>query len=173
LAAFTARLKAAPFQAGGAAGVFRQPARQNYQHVLENKFMQPTIQTASASRASLWAGRILSALAVLLFIFTGMFALLKPAMAMQGFVHYGYPDGAMQRIIIVEIACAVLYAIPRTSVLGAILLTGYLGGATSTHVRAGEPFYLAVGAGIVVWLGLYLRDERLRALIPLRSSTPK
>jgi hypothetical protein len=79
----------------------------------------------------------------------------------------------MQRIIIVEIACAVLYAIPRTSVLGAILLTGYLGGATSTHVRAGEPFYLAVGTGIVVWLGLYLRDERLRALIPLRSSTPK
>jgi ABC-type transport system involved in multi-copper enzyme maturation permease subunit len=121
------------------------------------------------SRGRLWAGRVLGALAVLLFLFTATFGLLKPAAAQQGFAHYGYPYGAMLRITIVELACALIYAIPRTSVLGAILLTGYLGGATATHVRVGEPPILAIGVGIVVWLGLYLRDERLRALVPLRS----
>ena len=132
--------------------------------------MQPTIQNAPASGTGLWAGRILSGLAVALFIFTGGFALLKPAMAMQGFAHYAYPDGVVPRIIGTELVCALIYAIPRTSVLGAILLTGYLGGATATHVRVGEPFYLPIIVGIVVWVGLYLRDERLRALVPLRRS---
>ncbi len=127
------------------------------------------MQDGPVSKGSLWAGRVLSALAVLLFFFTAMFGLLKPDVARQGFAHYGYPDSAMLRITIIELACAVIYAIPRTSVLGAILLTGYLGGATATHVRVGEPPILAIGVGIVVWLGLYLRDERLRALVPLRS----
>jgi hypothetical protein len=122
------------------------------------------------SNKAVWAGRILSGLAVLVFIFTGGFALLKPAMAMQGFVHYGYPDAAFSKIIGTELLCALIYAIPRTSVLGAILLTGYLGGATATHVHAGEPFFLPLIVGIVIWLGLFLREERLRALVPLRSS---
>ncbi len=125
--------------------------------------------TNPASTKILWAGRILSALPVLLFAFTGMFGLLKPDAALQGAIRYGYPPGTMARITIVEIACAIVYAIPRTSVLGAILLTGYLGGATSTHVRVGEPFLLPIVVGVVVWAGLFLRDERLRALIPLRS----
>lgn len=134
--------------------------------------MQSVTQTAPISKASLWTGRILSGLVVLLLVFTAMFSLLKPAAATQGFVHYGYPDGALLGIAIVEFACVILYAIPRTSVLGAILLTGYLGGATATHVRVGEPPVLAIIVGIVVWLGLYLRDERVRALVPLRSSVP-
>src|ERR1700691_585355 len=121
------------------------------------------------SKKMVWAGRILSGLAVLVFIFTGGFALLKPAMAMQGFVHYGYPYGAFSKIIMTELLCALIYANPRTSVLGAILLTGYLGGATATHVHAGEPFFLPIIVGIVIWLGLFLRDKRLRALVPLRS----
>jgi DoxX-like family len=132
--------------------------------------MASTTQTAPVSKTSLWIGRTLSALAVLLFLFTAGFALLKPAVAAQGSVQYGYPDGVLQRLVIVEIACAILYAIPRTSVLGAILLTGYLGGATATHVRVGEPPFVAIIVGIVVWLGLYLRDERLRALVPLRKT---
>jgi hypothetical protein len=132
--------------------------------------MQSTTQTTAVSNASLWAGRILSALAVLLFGFTALFSLLKPALAMQGFVHYGYPEEAFLRIAIIELACVILYAIPRTSILGAILLTGYLGGATATHVRVGEPPIVAIIVGIVVWLGVYLRDQRLRSLIPLRSS---
>src|ERR1039458_777221 len=136
---------------------------------MEEQRMPSAIQAASVSKASLWAGRILSALAVLLFVFTAMFSLLKPAAAMQGFVHYGYPESALLRIAIVEILCAIVYAIPRTAVLGAILLTGYLGGATATHVRVGEPPILAIIVGIVVCAGLYLRDERLRALVPLRS----
>jgi ABC-type Na+ efflux pump permease subunit len=128
------------------------------------------IQSAPASKTSLWAGRILSTLAVLLFAFTAAFGLLKPEVARQGFAHYGYPDSAFLRITIVEIICAVVYAIPRTSIFGAILLTGYLGGATATHVRAGEPFFLPIIVGVIVWLGLYLRDSRLRELVPLRGT---
>ena len=131
--------------------------------------MQPASQVAPVSRTSLWTGRILSALVLLLIGFTAMFGVLKPDVARQGFLHYGYPDGAMLRITIIEIACAILYAIPRTSVLGAILLTAYLGGATATHVRVGEPFFLPVIVGIVLWLGLYLRDHRVCALVPFRS----
>jgi hypothetical protein len=127
-------------------------------------------QSNPASRASLWAGRILTALPLLLFAFSGLFGLLKPEAASQGAIHYGYPPGAMVRITIVELACALVYAIPRTSVLGAILLTGYLGGATATHVRVGEPFFLPILVGVVIWLGIYLRDTRLRALVPLRES---
>ncbi|MGB8006600.1 MAG: DoxX family protein [Terriglobales bacterium] len=124
------------------------------------------IQQTSPSTASVWSGRILSALVVLLFVVTGTFSLLKPAMAAQSATRYGYPDGAMLRIAIVEIVCALLYAIPRTSVLGAILLTGYLGGATATHVRVGEPFFLPIVVGVVVWLGLWLREKRLWKLVP-------
>jgi hypothetical protein len=136
---------------------------------LEEKFMQSATQTAPASKKMLWAGRIISALPVLLMIFTGAFGVLKPAVSASGFVHFGYPERLLVPICTVEIACAIVYAIPRTSVLGAILLTGYLGGATATHVRVGEPFYLPIIVGVLVWGGLYLRDERLRALIPLRS----
>ena len=127
--------------------------------------MQSASQSAPVSKAGLWTGRILSALAVFLFVFTATFNLLEPAAATQGFVHFGYPEGALLPIAIVELASAILYAIPRTSVLGAILLTGYLGGATATHVRVGEPPIIAIVVGIVVWLGVYLRDQRLRALV--------
>jgi hypothetical protein len=136
--------------------------------IVGRKFMPSGAETAPTSKAMLWAGRVLSALLVLVMVSTGLFALLKPAVAAQGFARYGYPDGSLLRIIIVEIACAVFYAIPRTSVLGAILLTGYLGGATATHVRAGEPFFLPIVVAVVVWAGLFLRDERVRVLIPLR-----
>jgi len=127
-----------------------------------------TAPTAAVSKTSLWAGRILSGLAIAVFVFTGLFWLLKPAVAAQGFAHYGYPDSAALPIALVETACVIVYAIPRTSVLGAILLTGYLGGATATHVRAGEPFFLPIVVGIVIWLGLFLRDGQLRAHIPWR-----
>jgi DoxX-like protein len=126
-------------------------------------------QAAPVSNKMLWAGRVISGLPVLLMVFTGAFGVLRPAVALPGFAHFGYPDKLLLPICIVEIACAIVYAIPRTSVLGAILLTGYLGGATATHVRIGEPFYLPMIVGVLVWGGLYLRDDRLRALIPLRS----
>jgi hypothetical protein len=131
--------------------------------------MQATAEAASVSRKSVWAGRILSGLVVLVFAFTAALGMLNPTAAAQGFAHYGYPPASMVPIAVVNWVCVLLYAIPRTSVLGAILLTGYLGGAISTHVRAGEPFYLPLGIGVIVWLGLFLRDARLRALLPLRS----
>lgn len=131
--------------------------------------MQSDTQTGLVSKKMLWAGRIISALPVLLMVFGGVFGVLKSAVVMPGFIHYGYPEKVLLPICIVEIACAILYAIPRTSVLGAILLTGYLGGATATHVRVGEPFFVPVIFGVVIWGGLFLRDDRLRGLLPLRS----
>jgi hypothetical protein len=130
--------------------------------------MESITEISSSSTAMVWAGRILSALPVLIMVGTGLFALLKPEAIAPQFAHYGYPDGALARIVTVEILCALLYAIPRTSALGAILLTAYLGGATATHVHAREPFFIPIVVGVMVWLGLYLRDERVRALVPLR-----
>jgi hypothetical protein len=148
------------FEAEVAARLRKRPPEEN---------MPTSVEVAPVSKKMLWAGRILSSLPVLLFVFTGMFSLLKPALAAQGFAHYGYPHGSLLGITIVELACAIIYTIPRTAALGAILMTGYLGGATATHARIGEPFYLPIVVGIVVWIGQYLRDERLRALIPLRD----
>jgi hypothetical protein len=124
---------------------------------------------APASKGMLWTGRVLSALPVLLLLFSAVMKLAKPAPVVEGFVKLGYSEHLALGIGILELACTVIYVIPQTAVLGAILLTGYLGGATATHVRVGEPFYATVILGMLIWLGLYLRDERLRALIPLRS----
>ena len=132
--------------------------------------MHAATQSAPASRTMLWAGRIISALPVLLLVFSAVMKLLKPAPVVQGFARYGYPESQILLIGILELSCSIIYAIPRTSVLGAILLTGYLGGATATNVRVGDPsFYATVTLGIFVWLRLYLRDARLHALLPLRS----
>jgi hypothetical protein len=81
----------------------------------------------------------------------------------------GYPEGKSFGIAVAELGSTVLYVVPQTSVLGAILLTGYLGGATATHVRVEDAFVGPVIIGMLIWLGIYLRDARLRQLIPLRS----
>ena len=130
--------------------------------------MQSDTPTAPASKKTLWAGRIMSALPALMLLFSGIMKLIKPASVMEGFVRLGYPESLALGIGIVEIACTVVYLIPRTSILGAILLTGYLGGATATHLRIGEPFFMPIILGVLVWGGLFLRDDRVRALIPLR-----
>ncbi len=125
--------------------------------------------TATTSKGMLWTGRILSALPVLLMMGVGLAILIfKPDAMEKDMQQQGFPEGAGMKIMLVEMACVVIYIIPQTAVLGAILLTGYLGGATATHVRAGEPFFMPVIVGIVVWLGLFFRDARVRALIPLR-----
>ena len=121
------------------------------------------------SKPVLWAGRIVSAIPVLLLLFSGVMKLAKPAPVVEGFLRLGYPERLALGLGILELACTVIYVIPRTAVLGAILLTGYLGGATATHVRVGDPFLATVILGALVWLGLFLRDARLRALLPLRS----
>jgi hypothetical protein len=124
---------------------------------------------SNASKKILWAGYVMSALPVLLLLFSGVMKLMKSASLVEGFAHLGYPESLALGLGIVELTCVVVYLIPRTAVLGAILLTGYLGGATATHLRIGEPIIMPIALGILVWGGLYLRDDRLRALIPLRN----
>ena len=133
--------------------------------------MRSGTHNASVSKKRLWAGRIISALPTLFLLMDGAMKLAKPRQVVEATVQLGYPESVILPLGIVLLACTVLYVIPRTSVLGAILLTGYLGGAVATHVRVGEgwfPVLLPVVFGVLIWGGLYLRDDRLRALIPLR-----
>ncbi len=132
--------------------------------------MRSDFETTPISPKMLWAGRILSALPALMLLFSAVMKLMKPAPVLQEFARLGYQENVILGLGILELACTVIYLVPRTAVLGAILLTGYLGGATATHLRIGDPFinYMTVVFGVLVWSGLYLRDERLRALIPLR-----
>jgi uncharacterized membrane protein YphA (DoxX/SURF4 family) len=124
----------------------------------------------TVSNKSLWAGRLISTLMLMFLLFDGSVKLMKLPGAAEATVRLGYPARLLLAIGIAELTCTVLFAIPRTSILGAILLTGYLGGATATQVRLEDPwFFFPVVIGVLVWLGLYLRDERLRALVPLRS----
>ena len=110
----------------------------------------------------------MSALPVLLFIFSGAMKLVKPPPVVEGFVHLGIPQKLALPLGILELTCTIIYLIPRTAVLGAILLTGYLGGAILTHLRVGEPVFTHVILGVLIWGGLFLRDPRLRSLIPFR-----
>ena len=120
----------------------------------------------------LWTGRILSAVPVLFLLGDGVMKLIKPPLVVEATTQLGYPESVIVGLGIVLLVCTISYVIPRTSVLGAILLTGYLGGATATHVRIGGPLFSILFPGIIgllLWGGLYLREERLRTLIPLRS----
>jgi hypothetical protein len=124
----------------------------------------------TVSKKSLWAGRIISALMVAFLLFDGGVKVMRLAPAVDATVRLGYPARLLLAIGIAELSCTILFAIPRTAILGAILVTGYLGGATATQVRLEDPwFFFPVVIGVLVWAGLYLRDERLRALIPLRT----
>lgn len=134
--------------------------------------MQTGSTTAPVSKGMLWTGRILSALATLFFLFDAVGKFVKPAAVVEATVKLGYPESVILPLGVVLLVCTILYMIPRTAVLGAILLTGYLGGAVATHVRAGGTLFeilFPVVFGIIVWGGLYARDARLRALIPLRQ----
>jgi len=130
--------------------------------------MQQHNSTAPVSKKMLWAGRIMSTLPVLMLLISAVMKFMKPASVVEGFAHLGLPESLALGLGILEIACTVVYVIPRTAILGAILLTGYLGGATVTHLRVGDPFFAPVIVGVFVWGGIFLRDARLRALIPLR-----
>ncbi len=128
-----------------------------------------TTPPPATSPKMLWAGRILSALPALLLLFSATMKLMKPAPVVQGFTQFGYQENVILTLGILELACTILYLIPRTAGLGAILLTGYLGGATATHLRIGDPFFMTIILGVVLWGGLYLRDARWRVLIPVRN----
>ncbi|MFZ0334307.1 MAG: DoxX family protein [Candidatus Acidiferrales bacterium] len=128
-------------------------------------------EAASVSRGVLWTGRILQALVVLFLLFDAITKIIKVAPVMQAFARLGYPQHLAPVIGTILLVCTVLYVIPQTSVLGAILLTAYLGGAVEVNLRAGDPVFETLFPaifGVLVWLALYLRDRRLWALVPLR-----
>jgi DoxX-like protein len=134
--------------------------------------MQTSVQTASVSKAAIWAGRIMSGLVIAFFLFDGGIKLVPLDIVITASQQLGIPGELARTLGILSLICTILYAIPQTSVLGAILLTGYLGGTVATHLRIADPLFthtlFGVYLGLLVWGGLYLRDERLRALIPLR-----
>lgn len=129
--------------------------------------------TAQPTKGQLWTGRVLSTLAILFLTFDSVIKFLHLPMVAEASAKLGYKNDTIFNVGIVLLVCVVLYAIPQTSILGAILLTGYLGGAVATHVRVGDPLFSHIlfptYLGTLLWLGLYLRDTRLRALVPLRS----
>lgn len=121
---------------------------------------------AAKRPATYWLGWVLGVLPCLLLVMSGVMKIRQP----EQIAKMGLPVNTILPIGVVELASTVLYLIPQTAVLGAILLTGYMGGAIVTHVRLGEPFYIQTLIGVVLWLGLYLREPRLRALLPLRKA---
>jgi len=122
-----------------------------------------------ATGGLVWAGRVISVLVSLAFVASAFMKLMGGTEAVQGMAHLGLPESLILPLAILEISCVAIYLIPATTVLGAILLTGYMGGAICTHLRVGDPFFIQIALGIFVWLGLYLREKRLKGLIPLRT----
>jgi len=133
--------------------------------------MQSAAFVNSPPRTISWTGRSLSTLVILFMVFDGVIHVVKPAPVVEAFAQLGYPLSAAVGLGIVELACVVLYAVPRTAVLGAVLLTAYLGGAVATQLRIGAgafPVVFPVIVGVLLWGGLALRDARVRALISSR-----
>ena len=130
--------------------------------------------TAPVSKKTLWSGRVVSALVVLVLLMDGVMKPVNPAPVVPGMTKLGYPLSLTSVIGIVLLVCVLVFAIPRTSILGAIVLTGYLGGAVASQLRVGLPLFSNVLApvyiGVLIWGGLFLRDRRLRALLPARTS---
>ena len=135
--------------------------------------MVPSEPQVSATKGQLWAGRIMSGLGVAFLLMDGVMKLFKPAVVRETFARLGYPESEIIGVGVLLLICTALYLIPRASILGALLLTGYLGGAVATHVRVGDPLLshvlFSTYIAALLWVGLYLREPRLRALVPLKS----
>lgn len=135
--------------------------------------MSSLAEHAAISKPKLWTSYALSGIAVLFMIFDTGIKLLRESHAVEGTIQLGYPDSTVVTLGIIEAVCLALYLIPRTSIFGMILMTGYLGGAVATHVRLGNPVFshilFSVYIAILLWGGLYLREHRLRELIPFRK----
>jgi hypothetical protein len=133
--------------------------------------MQTIVQTSETSNAVLWTGRIMSGLVIAFMLLDGAMKLVPLDVVVTTSEQMGIPGSLARTLGVIGFICTLLYAVPRTSVLGAILLTGYLGGAIASHLRLGDPIFthtlFGLYLGLLTWGGLYLRDARLRALIPL------
>ena len=133
--------------------------------------MELAMTSRSISARSLWTGRIISAMVVLFLLFDSITKIMEVSAVMKASTRIGYSAGTIPVIGIILLVSVVVYVIPRTSILGAILLTGYLGGAVATNIRIGAPLFsnvlFPVYFGILVWAGLYLRNQNLRRFIPI------
>jgi hypothetical protein len=129
--------------------------------------------SSTISFKKLWISRIMGGIAILFMLFDTSIKLIRESHAVEGTVQLGYPDSSVQLLGIIEAVCLVLYLIPRTSVLGMVLMTGYLGGAVATHVRLENPLFshvlFSVYIALLMWGSLYLREPRLAALLPFRK----
>ena len=135
--------------------------------------MQAISYEPTISSGTIWTGRIVSFLPALFLLVDAIMKFIKPAVVVDTTVQLGYRESVIVPLGVVLLVSTILYLIPRTSVLGAILLTGYLGGAVATHVRVGGgvgPIIFPVVMGVLIWAGLYLRDNRVRVLLPLSPS---
>lgn len=133
--------------------------------------MQTAMLANPISTKARWTGYVMSAMVVLFLIFDGVIKVLQLAPAVEATVQLGYPEHLILGIGLIELACLAVYVFPRTSVLGAILMTGYLGGAIATHVRNGSDLFsliFPILIGGLLWGGLFIRDHRLRVIIPFR-----
>lgn len=123
----------------------------------------------ASSGKVLWAGRVISGLAALMFVFSAAMKLMGGPELAKGMAHLQLRDSMVLPLAVLELACVVVYLIPATAVLGAVLLAGYVGGAILTHWRVGDPVVVQIVLGLLVWLGVYLREDRLKALLPIRT----
>jgi hypothetical protein len=135
--------------------------------------MDTTMEGVPVSKGAQWTGYAMSGLVVAFLLFDGAIKLVPLDIVTQTMQQLGYPPDVARPLGVVTLVCAILYAIPRTATLGAILMTGLLGGAIATHLRVGSPVFshllFGLYIGLMAWGGLYLRDERIRRLIPFRT----
>jgi hypothetical protein len=136
--------------------------------------MPTMVETAPVSKPAIWIGRVLSGLVILFLLFDGAIKLVPWPVVTETMdrIGYGSSEALARSLGVITLACTILYAIPPTSILGAVLLTGYLGGAMASHLRIGSPLFthtlFGLYLGLLVWGGLWLRDRTLRSLLPFR-----
>jgi hypothetical protein len=138
---------------------------------MENLLARPAVPAATTSKKLVWTGRVLTGLTVVFLVVDALMKLVLVAPVIEASARLGLDAETARRLGVVLLASTFLHLVPRTQVLGALLLTAYLGGATATHVRIGDPFYFPVIMGIVLWAGLLLRHPRLRALVGVPANT--
>jgi hypothetical protein len=133
------------------------------------------VPEATPKRWMLWTGRVVSLWPVFIVVLSATWKLTRNPWYVAEFTRIGWPESALPLLAFLQLGSLLLYVIPRTAVLGAVLLTGYLGGAVATYVRMGEPYPVLVplSTSVIAWAGIYLRDERLRSLLPLRRRVPR
>ena len=137
---------------------------------MENVLVSPVRPAAPLSKKLIWTGRVLTGLVVAFMLFDGIIKLVPITPVIDAFNRLGYDPDIARHLGALLVGCTVLHLLPRTQVLGALLLTAYLGGATTTHVRVGDPFWFPIVLGVILWAGLYLREPRLRTLLATPSA---